>query len=199
MDSPNALENVADKALSAGSIVAKLLGVVNPAAATVGIVADCIQQRRSQKFIKRLEKLVDSLDQRVRRIEGGAQVEPDLDLLDEIIAKAISDEDEEKTEYYVSLIEYYTSQSITPQEVRLLSNAFKSLLVSEIKGFAGFVMGENVVRSVSQDLVPIFWNRVQFLGLYKGGSGSVKYANQVTHLGKHFVEVFNLVPESNNS
>jgi hypothetical protein len=199
MDKPNALEKAADKSLSIGSIAAKLFGVVNPVAATVSIAAECIQQRRSQKFVGRLEKLVCSLDHRVQRIEDQMQVEPDVDLFDEIIAKAISDEDEDKIEYYASLIEYYTFQSISPQEVRLLSNAFKSLMVSEINGFTGFATGQNITRSVSQDLIPIFWSRVHFLGLYKGGSGGVKHVSQVSQLGKHFVEVCKLALNDNES
>lgn len=198
MDSHDAIKKVAEGTFSVCTIVAKLLGVVEPTAATVGVIADSIQKRRSQKFARRLEKFALSLDRRVRKIEDETQIEKDVDLLDEIIAKAISDEDEEKTEYYVSLIEYYTSQSISPHEVRLLSNAFKSLLVSEIKGFAGFVTGQNILKDVHQDLVSIFWNRVQFLGLYKGGSGTAKHASQVTHLGKQFVEIVKLVPEVNS-
>ena len=195
MDTPNAIDNVADKALSAGSTAAKLLGVVNPTAATVGVVADLIQKRRSQKFINRLEKLVHSLDRRVQRLEDISQSGPDVDLLDEIIAQAISDEDEDKLEYYSALIEYCSSNSISPQEVRLLSSAFKSLLVSEIKGFADFAKGRNFLANIANDLVPIFWNRVLFLGLNKTSGGGVKHASQVSELGKHFVKIVNLVNE----
>lgn len=199
MDNRGTNENAIDKTLSVGSITAKLLGVVSPVSATVGVVADCIRQRRSQKFVKRLGKLVCSLEQRVQRIEEKIQVEPDVDLLDEIIAKAISDEDEDKIEYYASLIEYTTSQAMSPQEIRLLSNAFKSLMVSEINGFAIFATGQNVLKSVSEDLIPIFWSRVHFLGLYEGGSGTAKYESQVSPLGKHFVEVCKLVSNVNES
>jgi len=175
MDSTNAIENTADKAISVGSIAAKLLGVVNPSAATVGIVAELIQERRSKKFIKRLEKLVHSIDRRVKRLEDNPQSDSDVDLLDEIIAQAISDEDEEKLEYYSALIEYCSTNSISPQEVRLLSNAFRALLVSEIKSFTDFASGRNFLHNISNDLVPIFWNRVLFLGLNKTSASGVKH------------------------
>ena len=187
MNLSNSMENIADKTLSGGSILVKLLGVVDPKAATVGIVADLVQKRRSQKFIKRLEKLIHSLDMRVRRLEDNFQLEPDVDLLDEVIAQAISDEDEEKIEYYAALIEYYSSCSIRPQQVRLLSSAFKALLVSEIRGFADFARERRSFReNVPSDMAPIFWNRVSFLGLSisSGGTGHPSKISQILRKNK---------------
>ena len=49
-----------DIALAGGAIVAKLFGVINPCAATVGVIVDSIKERRSRKFSKRLESLIQS-------------------------------------------------------------------------------------------------------------------------------------------
>ena len=192
MEGNNTSRNIKDISLRGGAIVAKLLGVVNPAAATVGIIADCIRERRSRKFSKRLESLIQSLEKRVQSLESESQTETDLDLLDEIVAKAISDEDEDKTEYYAALIEYYASHTIEAYQVRLLGNALKELTVYEIKSFVNFVNGKNVARDIPEDLVSVFWGRVHFLGLYKGSSSTVKYPNQTTQIGKKFVEIYNL-------
>jgi len=188
-DTPN---RTTDIALAGGAIVAKLFGVINPCAATVGVIVDSIRERRSRKFSKRLESLIQSLEKRVQSLESESQTETDLDLLDEIVAKAISDEDEDKTEYYAALIEYYASHTVEAYQIRLLGNALKELTVYEIKSFVNFVNGKNVARDIPGDSVSVFWGRVHFLGLYSGSSGTVKHPTQTTQIGKKFVEIYNL-------
>ena len=192
MKDQDAINKITDIALTEGSIVAKLFGVINPGAATIGVIVDSIKERRSRKFSKRLESLIQSLEKRVQSLESKSQTETDLDLLDEIVAKAISDEDENKTEYYAALIEYYASHTIEAYQVRLLGNALKELTVYEIKSFVNFVNGKNVARDIPGDLVSVFWGRVHFLGLYSGSSSTVKYPTQTTQIGKKFVEIYNL-------
>lgn len=192
MNQQNAANRVVDTAMAGGAIVAKLLGVTNPLANTVGIIADCIKDRRSHKFAKRLDNLIQSLAKRVRKLENESQNETDLDLLDEIVAKAISDEDEDKTEYYAALIEYYASHILEAYQVRLLGNALKELTVYEIKSFVNFVSGKNFLGDIPKDFVSIFWGRVYFLGLYKGSPGTTKNPSQASQIGKKFVEIYNL-------
>ena len=192
MNCRDTTNRTSDIALTGGSIVAKLFGVINPCAATVGVIVDSIKDRRSRKFSKRLKSLIQSLEKRVQSLESESQTETDLDLLDEIVAKAISDEDEDKTEYYAALIEYYASHTIEAYQVRLLGNALKELTVYEIKSFVNFVNGKNVARDIPEDLVSVFWGRVHFLGLYKGSSSTVKNPTQTTQIGKKFVEIYNL-------
>lgn len=194
MDGNNSSRNITDISLRGGAIVAKLLGVVNPAAATVGIIADCIRERRSERFAKRLESLLHTLENRVQNLEIKSQNEPNQDLLDEIVAKAVSDEDEDKTKYYAALIEYYASHSLEAYEVRLLGSALKALTVYEILSFVSFASGQNYLREIPDDLKNVFWIRVEFLGLFKGGT--VKYVTQVSQLGKKFVDICNLVTET---
>jgi len=192
MNRQNTTNKVTDIALTGGAVVAKLLGVISPGANTVGIIADCIKDRRSHKFAKRLESLIQSLEKRVHNLENESRSETDLDLLDEIIAKAISDEDEDKTEYYAALIEYYASHTLEAYQVRLLGNALKELTVYEIKTFVNFVSGKNFLHDIPEDLKRVFWSRVHFLGLYHGSSGTVKDPSQASQIGKKFVEIYNL-------
>jgi len=194
MDNQAYSDKITDIALSKGTIVAKLLGIVNPAAATVGIIADCIRERRSEKFAKRLESLLHTLENRIMHLEIQSQDEPNRDLLDEIVAKAISDEDEDKTKYYAALIEYYASHSLESYEVRLLGNSLKALTVYEIMSFVNFASGQNYLRNIPDDLKNVFWIRVEFLGLFKGGT--VKHISQVSGLGKKFVEICHLAIET---
>jgi len=186
--------NNTDVALTGGAMVAKLFGVVNPAAATAGIIIDCLRERRSKKFAKRLESLLHTLEQRVKHLEIQTQNEPNLDLLDEIIAKAVSDEDEDKTKYYAALIEYYASHSLEAYEVRFLGNALKALTICEISSFVNFISGRNFLRNLPDSLKNVFWTRIEFLGLFKGGAE--KHITQASQLGKKFVDICNLVVES---
>ena len=179
-----------DLAITGIGTVAKLFGVVNPVAATMGIVTDCIKERRSKKFSKRLENLILSLEKRIERLEDQPQVEPNLDLLDEIVAKAISEEDEDKTEYYAALIQYYSVHPLEPYEVRILGNALKSLTTFEIESFVYFVKAQSWRKSIPDSLKDVFWIRVEYLGLFKGGN--VKHPTQATQLGKKLVEIYDL-------
>ncbi len=170
--------------------IAKLFGVVNPAAATMGVVTDCIKERRNKKFSKRLENLIFSLQKRIERLEREPKVEPDLDLLDEIVAKAISEEDEDKTEFYAALIEHYMSSNQNQYQIRLLCEAFKSLTVHEIKAFVHLNKHGAVRYDIPDDLRELFWDRLRTLGLHQ--RGKIANPEYSTLLGKKFLEVCKL-------
>jgi hypothetical protein len=170
--------------------VAKLFGLANPAAATVGIVAGYINDRRIKKFGKRLESLILSLQKRIEKLEEEPNVETNLDLLDEIVAKAIRDEDEDKTEYYAALIVYYVSGNQNQYQVRLLSDAFKDLTIHEIKAFVHFNKHGSLHHDIPEDLKELFWDRVQTLGLHQRGKTALP--DYTTLLGKKFLEVCKL-------
>lgn len=184
-------DKTTDIALTGVGALAKLFGLIEPCTAiTVGVIVEGIKDRRSQKASRRLECLINSLEKRVNRLEGDSKNEVDLDLLDEIVAKAISDEDEDKTEYYAALVEYYMSHTLEAYEVRLLGKALKELTVYEIKSFANFVSGGNVLKDLPKDLEMVFWARIQFLGLFHGGA--VKHPQQASQVGKKFVVIYDL-------
>lgn len=188
MDGQQSQKSTTDIVLNNGALVAKLLGVVNPIAATAGVIADCIRERRSEKFAKRLQCLITSLEERVSTLEEGPEPDVNLDLLDEIIAKAISDEDEDKTPYYAALIEYYATNKLESYEVRLLGNALKELTVYELESFVSFMNDLNKYRDIPKALQDIFWNRLEYLGLFKGGT--VKHKSNITVLGEKLIAVY---------
>ena len=179
-----------DLAITGIGTVAKLFGVVNPVSATIGIVTDCIKERRSKKFGKRIESLILSLQKRIERLEEEPKIEPNLDLLDEIVAKAISEEDEDKTEYYAALIEYYVSGNQNQYQVRLLSDAFKGLTVYEIKAFVHFSKHRTLRHDIPEDLRELFLDRVKTFGLCQ--QGKIHNINCTTFLGKKFLDVCEL-------
>ncbi|MFA5424011.1 MAG: hypothetical protein WC374_09165 [Phycisphaerae bacterium] len=185
----NKSEKMADIVLTNGATVAKLFGVQCPASAVLGVIVDSIKERRSRKHIDRLENLILSVEERVKRLEISESYTPDVDLFDEIVAKAISDEDEGKIEFYAALIEYCISQKTDPYEIRLLSNSLQQLTVYEINAFYDFAVNENVKWGIPKQLEEILWNRVEGLGLY---SGSIKYSRNTTIIGKKFLKIIAL-------
>jgi len=190
MDDQLSHKSTTDIVLNKGALVAKLLGVVNPVSATAGVIADCIKERRSDKFTKRLQNLITSLEERVCNLEDDSESELNLDLLDEIIAKAVSEEDEDKTPYYAALIEYYAKNKLEPYEVRLLGNALKELTVYELESFVKFIHDSHKYRNIPEPLQEIFWNRLEYLGLFKGGR--VKHKSNTTVLGKKLSDIYQL-------
>ncbi len=183
-------DKIDDIILNQGSIIVKLFGIVCPPASTLGIIADAVRERRSKRFVKRLERLIFSLEKRVERLEGISDYTPDVDLFDEIVTKAISDEDESKTEYYAALIEYCMTNKLDPYEVRLLSEAIKGLTIFEIKSFVSFINGQRYDRDIPASLKDVFWNRIEYFALFQGGT--VKHATNITSIGKKFIEVHEL-------
>jgi hypothetical protein len=179
-----------DIVLNHGATVAKIFGVVCPPAAVLGAIADSIGKRRAKKFAKRLEKLIISLEKRVKRLEDVASYVPDVDLFDEIVAKAISDEDEDKTEFYAALIEYCISKKPEPYEIRLLSKALKELTIYDMAALYEFAVNQKTKTDMPQELEEIHWGKIQNLGLFKGGS--VRYPHNATILGKKIIEIYKL-------
>jgi len=181
-----------DIVLTHGATIAKLFGVACacPPATALGVIADAIKGRRSKKFVKRLEKLVISLEKRVKRLEDIANYVPDVDLFDEIVAKAISDEDEDKTEFYAALIEYCISKKPRSYEVRLLSKALKELTIYDITALYEFAVNKKTKTDMPRELEEIHWGKIQNLDLFKGGN--IRSPYNATLLGKKFIEICEL-------
>lgn len=186
--------NNADLALTGAGNLAKLLCIVAPPAKALEIIVGVIKDRRSKKHFDRLEKLIKSLDYRLSRLECKPLEPPDVDLFDEIVAKAVSDEDEDKTELYAAMVQYWMEHKpkLASYEVRLLGNAIRELTVDEIEAFSGFIISGNPPQSkkMPEQLQEVFWNRIEYLSLFKGGS--VKAAVNVTQIGRKFVEIYKL-------
>lgn len=193
MEEQSSIKKILNDTLESVAPVAKLFGIADPTSATIGMIADSISQRRINKSLKQFEKLLKSLESRIRNLENASLDEVCPDLLAEIIAEAVKDEDEEKTEYYAAFIDYYISHpQLQPNEIRILVNAFQSLTISEITAFFAFACGENYRNYLNDDEM-IFWSQVHSARLYKGSTTSVKHISQLTKLGKKFVEICKLV------
>ena len=197
----------ADLALTGASILTKLLGIVVPQAKALEIVIGVIGDRRNKKHRDRADKLFQSFGRRLTQLECKPLESPDIDLFDEIVAKAVSDEDEDKTELYAALVQYWIEHQseLAPYEVRLLGNAIKGLTVDEIKAFHEYHInkGPYPTKNIPEQLQEVFWNRVKFLGLlgYIGHfeSGLVFHSqpngcdpSRITKIGRMLVEIYQL-------
>jgi hypothetical protein len=193
MDNKSNVGENTDLALTGASALARLIGITfplsSPPANAIAFIIDAIKNRRHKEQLKRLEKLVQSLDRRITWLEGNIPEEPDIDLFDEIVAKAVSDEDEDKTELYASLVQYWLEHKpIPPYEVRLLGNAIRELTVEEMKAFHEVIISQKLhpISKMPEQLQEVFNNRITYLGLIDD-----QFEN-VTQLGKKLVEIFKL-------
>jgi hypothetical protein len=196
MDNKSNVGENTDLTLTGLSKLATLLCIPYPlaatAAGTVALFVDLFSKRRTNKRIHLLEKLFQSLDRRLTRLEGNVSETPDIDLFDEIVAKAVSDEDEDKTELYAALVQYWMEHKPVPYEVRLLGNVIRELTVDEMKCFYEFAIGQGIrqTQKMPEQLKELFQSRVTYLGLYVGGIDY--HYEKITLIGEKFVEIYKL-------
>jgi hypothetical protein len=202
MDGKGNADNNTDLALTGLSNLAKLIGITfSPAkvitipASAIAIIVDNIKGHRTKKHIEKLEKLIQCLGHRLTQLECKLLESPDIDLFNEIVAKAVSDEDEDKTELYAALVQYWMEHKsqLASYEVRLLGNAIKELTVDEIAAFHDFFISGQVypTKKMPKQLQEVFWNRVLFLGLLGGiGHIDMKSPSFVTQFGKMLVKIY---------
>ncbi len=79
-------DEAADLALKGGAIVAKVFGLREPVAATLGVLIDAIRDHRAKRQFQRLERLVKLVEARLERFEGSFREPQEPDLLQEILA-----------------------------------------------------------------------------------------------------------------
>jgi len=182
-------EEATDLALKGTEMVAKVLGLTAPVAGVVGLLIEAVSDRRTRRQHQRLEKLITSLSERLEHIETDPAEPRAPELLDEILAKAVSDEDEDKTQYYAALIEYCVSGDRDPYQMRLLGDAIKGLTVHEIKAFVHFSRHRCLPHNIPGDLRDIFWDRVCTLGLYRRDKTKTDRPEYTTFLGGKLLEV----------
>jgi len=196
MDNKSNIDDNTDLALIGSNTLAKLIGITYPPATAIAPIIDIIRNRRDKKQLKRLIKLVQSLDRRLTRLEGNVPETPDIDLLDEIIAKSVSDEDEDKTELYAALVQYWMEHKsqLAPYEVRLLGNVIKELTVDEIEVFHGFITSKMYpTKKLPKQLDEIIWNRIVFLGLLADVAHlDARHPSNVTQIGQKLVKIYQL-------
>jgi hypothetical protein len=185
-------DEATDFALKGGEIAAKLFGLTEPVAATLGVLIGAISDHRRRRQFQRLERLVNSVEARLGQLEGNLRRPQDQNLLHEILAHTVNDEDEDKTRYYAALIEYCVSARQDAYQVRLLGDAFKSLTAHEIKAFVHFSKHAALRYDIPGDLKDIFWDRVCTAGLYRREKITTSRVEYTTFLGKKFLEVCEL-------
>jgi len=183
-------DNVTELTLRGAELAAKVFGLAVPAVNALGVLIEAVNDRRTKHQIQRLEKLVKSVCERLDGCENKIFEPFDQHLIDEILAKAVMDEDESKTDFYAALVEYSVSGDRNPYEVRLLVEAFKNLTIHEIEGFAHFNKHEALRHDIPEELEEIFWDRVLYLGLHQ--RGKVGRPEYTTLLGQKFLEVCKL-------
>src|SRR5690606_31543220 len=94
---------------------------------------------------------------------------------------------EEKVALYGALVEHVAKGDSGPYEVRLLATAMRQLTVHDMKAFLYFSKCQCLPKDLPSDLEDSFWNRVESLGVFKGGG--VKHPNNSTELGRVFVDL----------
>jgi len=195
MDNKSNIDDNTDLALIGSNTLAKLIGITYPPATAIAPIIDIIRNRRDKKQLKRLIKLVQSLDRRLTRLEGNVPETPDIDLLDEIIAKSVSDEDEDKTELYAALVQYWMEHKsqLAPYEVRILGNVIKELTVDEIEAFHVFIISKMYSTKLPKQLDEIIWNRIIFLGLLSDATHlDAVHPSNITRIGQKLVKIYQL-------
>jgi hypothetical protein len=174
-------------------IAAKVFGVAVPSVNLLGILIEAVSERKTKRQFQRLEKLISSVIPRLERLEENLSKQTEPDLLDEILAKAVNDEDEAKTDYYAALIEYCVSGTQDAYQVRLLADAIKGLTPHEIRAFVHFNKHGAVRHDIPDDLRDIFWDRMSTFGLHP--RGKKERAESSTVLGDRFLDVCRLADE----
>jgi hypothetical protein len=171
-------------------IAAKVFGVAKPSVNLLGVLIEAVNERKTKRQFNRLEKLISSVIPRLEQLEDNLSKPKEIDLLDEILAKAVNDEDENKTEYYAALIEYYVSGVQNAYQIRLLADAIKGLTYHEIKAFVHFKNHDALRNDIPEDLRDIYWDRLSRFGLYQRGKKIS--LGSISILGEKLLEVCKL-------
>jgi|GEM_PF-3359946 len=90
------------------------------------------RQRRDAQRLRRLESIVEELDQRLGGFESGNESDERIDLFIEVIEKAILDEDDRKTPFSSAILEWYIRENPPIAQVRILADAVTSLSYLEL-------------------------------------------------------------------
>jgi len=77
-----------------------------------------------------------------------------------------------------------------PYEIRLLTDAIRSLTYNEIMAFGMFNSNQKYKDVLSHDFEGSFWSRIENFGLFNGGD--VKHTNNTTPLGQKLSKITEL-------
>ena len=134
-------DSLAKQGLGAASVVAKIakhLKII-PGAAIVDDVLSSLWQRRIDRQVGRLRKVVGLLADQVCGPED--LTDEQVDLFEEILASAVDEEDETKLPYYVTCVQLHLDEKWEAPLVRMVAGALRQLSKPELDAFADFASG----------------------------------------------------------
>jgi len=172
----------------AGSLLAKIAKHAPvPGAAAPDDIIEHFKQRNAQRRSKRLETFVQQLADRQADIQREL-TEEEIDLFEEILAAAITAEDEAKLPYYVNCVELYLVEQWAPALVRLVMGALKGLCRIELDALRRFAAGEGGLET-GDPLLPRqqLLLRLGALGILPATGTQVR--TNLTPVGKKVYEV----------
>lgn len=174
------------------AVLGGLLGIVNPAlglpagaASSVLGLVDEVRERQRTRRVKRLESIVANLSARIADLEQAAVDDVTVDLFLEVVRKAVDDDEDSKTTYYVGLLEWIRRDSPSHAQVRVLSDAVRQLAAVELEFFLRECAGHSARVLVDKELSEhVVLARLESSGLCTGG---VRHRGNPTRLGKVLV------------
>ncbi len=174
------------------AVLGTLLGIASPllglpAVATssaLGIVNE-VRERQQKRRVRRLERIVANLSARIADLEQTPVGDEVVDLFLEVVRKAVDDDEDSKTTYYVGLLEWIRRDSPSHAQVRVLSDAVRQLAAVELEFFLRECAGHSARVLVDKELSEhVVLARLESSGLCTGG---VRHRGNPTRLGKVLV------------
>lgn len=171
------------------AVLGALLGIVNPllglpagaGSSVLGLVDD-VRERQQKRRVRRLERIVANLSARIADLEQTAVDDEVVDLFLEVARKAVDDDEDSKTAYYVGLLEWIRRDSPSHSRVRVLSDAVRQLAAVELEFFLRECAGHSARALIDKELSEhVVLARLESTGLCTGG---VRHRGNPTRLGK---------------
>lgn len=178
------------------AVLASIFGFAGPAAAGFAATAggasafvaffDQWAKRRNEKRLDQFQVMIKNLEARL----AGVMIEnPDerVDLFVEVVLKALEDDEKRKTPFYESILEWIARRKPSSAQVRILSDAVKSLSYVELYAFVAEVRGQRSRNILETDGVTeyIAVSRRSNAGL---GEGGIQMGGSPTALGRALIE-----------
>ncbi|MEM9661704.1 MAG: hypothetical protein AAF937_05285 [Planctomycetota bacterium] len=153
-------------------------------AAGVAAIVSHINERRSQRQTERLHQVLESVVQRVERLEAEQDEQVDertVDLFESYLAKAVQEDDEAKVDLHGGFLTWVLNGA-SNNDAKILGDAINSLTHLELQKFIRWGSGREAPTDRDRNFdANMFWNRVEAAGLM--ASGGIKSASNITRLG----------------
>lgn len=177
------------------AVLAAILGIYAPvagaaASATVA-VADAVnaaKERQNRRKSERLNRVVNDLCNRVRDIESSLSADDDrIDLFFEVAKKAVDDDEDRKTVFYSAILEWILRKKPPLSQVRVLSDAVRTMSFVELSYFIFTCNGRNARPFLERELPEsIAKSRLSSVGIREGAI--VQVNGGATKLGQVLID-----------